>query len=56
VTGTQSSCTSPATGRAAITQQRDTKFLGLDIDPNVLLPAAEAAFWMPANTVVDLNT
>ena|ERR1700688_460354 len=45
-----------ATGRAAITQQRDTKFLGLDIDPNVLLPAAEAAFWMPANTVVDLNT
>lgn len=44
-----------ATGRAKITQQRDTHFMGLDIDPNVLAAGAEKAFWMPANTVQPLD-
>jgi hypothetical protein len=37
-----------ATGRATITQQRETKLLGIDIDPDVVKGSLlDAGFWMP---------
>lgn len=37
-----------ATGHAAITQQRETKMLGIDIDPDVLNPnMTDFGFWAP---------
>jgi Domain of unknown function (DUF1906) len=37
-----------ATGRAAIVQQRETKLLGIDVDPDVLNAAmSDVGFWMP---------
>lgn len=40
-----------ATGRAIITQQKQTKLLGIDIDPDVVKgDLAAAGFWMPSAT------